>query len=67
MSEADVVVLVVDANVGPTDTEEAVVKVLRKAGVPVLLVANKVDDVRGELEAASLWSLGLGEPWPVSV
>ena len=66
MSEADVVVLVVDANVGPTDTEEAVVKVLRKAGVPVLLVANKVDDVRGELEAASLWSLGLGEPWPVS-
>jgi len=40
--------------------------VLRQAGKPVVLCANKVDDVRGEMEAASLWSLGLGEPWPVS-
>ena len=33
---------------------------------PVILVANKVDDVRQEPEAAGLWSLGLGQPWPVS-
>jgi GTP-binding protein len=62
----DVVMFVVDANVGPTSTDEAVVRLLRKAGKPVFLVANKVDDVRQEPEAASLWSLGLGQPWPVS-
>ncbi|MGY6497379.1 MAG: ribosome biogenesis GTPase Der, partial [Microcella sp.] len=33
---------------------------------PVILVANKIDDTRQEPEAAALWSLGLGEPWPTS-
>jgi len=63
---AEAVVLVVDALVGPTEADLAVIRVLRQAGKPVVLCANKVDDVRGEMEAASLWSLGLGEPWPVS-
>ena len=63
---ADVILFVVDARVGPTSTDERVVSLLRKAGVPVIVVANKVDDQRGEPEAAALWSLGLGEPWPVS-
>jgi GTP-binding protein len=63
---ADVVVLVVDATIGATDSEEAVVRVLRRAGKPVVLAANKVDDARGEADAAMLWSLGLGEPYPVS-
>ena len=44
---ADVVVLVVDAVVGATDSEEAVVRVLRRSGKPVVLAANKVDDSRG--------------------
>ena len=39
---------------------------LRATKKPVMLVANKVDDVRQEPQAAELWSLGLGEPWPVS-
>ena len=39
---------------------------LRSSGKPVLLVANKIDDSHLEPEAASLWSLGLGEPYPVS-
>jgi len=63
---ADAVILVVDATVGVTDTDEAVVKVLRRAGKPVLLAANKVDDQRSEAEAMSLWALGLGEPLAVS-
>jgi hypothetical protein len=63
---ADVVVLVVDARVGALDEDEAVVKVLRKSGKPVLLAANKVDDARAESDATALWNLGLGEPWPVS-
>ncbi|KUJ67294.1 ribosome-associated GTPase EngA [Streptomyces albus subsp. albus] len=63
---ADAVVFVVDAKVGATDTDEAVVKLLRRAGKPVVLCANKVDGPSGEADAAMLWSLGLGEPYPVS-
>ena len=63
---ADVIVFVVDARVGVTATDERVVALLRKAGVPVLVAANKVDDQRGEADATALWSLGLGQPWPVS-
>lgn len=66
VSAADAVLFVVDATVGATDSDEAVVKVLRRAGKPVVLVANKVDDERAESDAAMLWSLGLGEPHPVS-
>lgn len=63
---SDAILFVVDANVGPTSTDERVVKLLRASKKPVILVANKVDDARQEPEAASLWSLGLGEPYPVS-
>jgi len=63
---ADAVLFVVDATVGITDPDEAVVKVLRRSGKPVVLAANKVDDARTEAEAHGLWNLGLGEPHPVS-
>ena len=63
---ADAVLFVVDAMVGATSTDERVVKMLRASGKPVILVANKIDDVRQEPEAANLWSLGLGEPYPCS-
>jgi GTP-binding protein len=63
---ADAVLFVVDATVGATSTDEHVVRMLRGSKKPVILVANKVDDARQEPYAAALWSLGLGEPWPVS-
>jgi len=63
---ADAVLFVVDATVGITDADEAVVRILRRAGKPVVLAANKVDDQRAEAEAHGLWNLGLGEPYPVS-
>ncbi|HEY5319999.1 MAG TPA: GTPase, partial [Galbitalea sp.] len=63
---ADAVLFVVDATVGATSTDEHVVRMLRATKKPVILVANKVDDARQEPEAAVLWSLGLGQPWPVS-
>jgi GTPase len=63
---ADAVLFVVDAAVGITDTDETVVRILRRAGKPVVLAANKVDDARTEADAAALWNLGLGEPYPVS-
>ena len=63
---ADAVLFVVDAMVGATSTDEQVVRLLRQSNKPVLLVANKIDDAYQEPEAAALWSLGLGQPWPVS-
>jgi GTP-binding protein len=63
---ADAVLFVVDATVGATSTDEHVVRMLRATKKPVILVANKVDDARQESDASVLWSLGLGEPWPVS-
>jgi GTP-binding protein len=66
INDADATLFIVDAKVGATDTDEAVVQVLRKSGKPVMLVANKADDANTELEAQSLWSLGLGEPHCVS-
>jgi GTPase len=66
VSLADAVLFVVDATVGITDIDEAVVKILRRSGKPVVLAANKVDDQRTEAEAYGLWNLGLGEPMPVS-
>jgi len=66
VSLADAVLFVVDATVGITDSDEAVVRILRRSGKPVVLAANKVDDQRTEAEAWGLWNLGLGEPVPVS-
>ncbi|WP_054814678.1 ribosome biogenesis GTPase Der [Nocardia arizonensis] len=66
METADAILLVVDATVGATATDEAAVRKLRRSKIPVILVANKVDDQRIEADAASLWSLGLGEPRMIS-
>jgi GTP-binding protein len=66
MRESDVVMFVVDATVGALDEDDIIIRTLRKAQVPVVLVANKVDDARTETDAAALWNMGLGQPWPVS-
>jgi len=66
MRTADAIVLVVDAVVGATSADEAAAKRLQRSGKPVFLAANKVDNERVEAEAATLWSLGLGQPHPVS-
>ena len=66
MRTADAVILVVDSIVGATSGDEAAAKILRRSGKPVFLAANKVDSERQESDAAALWSLGLGEPHPIS-
>jgi GTP-binding protein len=66
MADADLVLLVVDATVGVTEEDAAVAARLRRGRVPVILVANKVDSAAAEPQVAGLWSLGLGEPLPVS-
>jgi GTP-binding protein len=55
VNAADAVLFVVDATVGITDADERVVAILRRAGKPVVLAANKVDGPRAEADAAALW------------
>jgi GTP-binding protein len=66
IADADAVALIVDARAGlrPGDTEVA--DILRRADVPVVVVANKVDDAQVEPSAAEFYALGLGDPMPVS-
>jgi GTPase len=66
VATADLVVFVVDGQTGATDTDLMVARTLRRSDRPVLLVVTKVDDERSEPDASELWSLGLGEPHPVS-
>lgn len=63
---SDAVVLVVDATVGITNTDEQLVRLLRRSKRPVILAANKVDSPMQESDAAVLWGLGLGEPYSIS-
>jgi GTP-binding protein len=63
---ADVVLFVVDGRTGATETDLVVARTLRRAKRPVVLAVTKVDDERLEPDTAELWSLGLGEPYPVS-
>jgi GTP-binding protein len=66
MAEADVVLLVVDVITGVTEDDSHVAEMLRRSSKPVLLVANKVDDVAHEGLVWEMVSLGLGDPFPVS-
>ena len=66
MERADLILLVVDAQAGITEEDGALARRLRRATVPVVLVANKVDTEREESDAAALHALGLGDPFPVS-
>ncbi len=66
ISESDLIILVVDGQVGVLDEDDALIKVLRKTKKKIILVANKVDSEREEADAHSLWNLGLGEPHFVS-
>jgi GTP-binding protein len=63
---ADLVLFVIDSRTGVTETDLVVGRTLRRAGRPVVVAVTKVDDERGESDATEAWSLGLGEPYPVS-
>lgn len=66
LQEADVVVLVVDVLTGVTDLDSQVALMLRQAGKPTVLVVNKVDDNVRRADAYEFYSLGLGDPYPIS-
>lgn len=66
IADADVILFVVDATVGVIEDDDLVVRKVRGAGAPVIVVANKVDDIAHEEGIWQMVSLGLGEPYPVS-
>jgi GTP-binding protein len=66
VEEADLVLMVVDAKAGVTPGDEELAEILRSSRRPVLVLANKLDDPRRDLEALEFHRLGLGDPIPVS-
>ena len=66
MDTADVIIFVVDTRVGATETDVMMARKLQRSKVPVLLVANKFDSPQQYADLSLFYSLGLGDPWPVS-
>jgi GTPase len=66
LAEADGAVFVVDGRAGPLSGDHEIADVLRRAKIPTLLVANKVDDPRHEADLVAFFELGLGAPLAVS-
>jgi GTPase len=66
LQQADLVVFVVDITTGVTATDMDIARILHKATIPVLLTVNKIDNDRRELDLGEFYSLGLGDPIPVS-
>jgi GTP-binding protein len=66
VAEADLVLFVTDARAGITPGDEEIASILRRAHKPILLVANKIDDPRRDVDALEFHKLGLGDPIPVS-
>ena len=66
MEEAAVIVFVVDARAGVRPGDAELARELRRAEVPVIVAANKIDSPKTLPDAVELYSLGLGEPVPVS-
>jgi GTP-binding protein len=66
LDECDLVLCVMDAQTGPTDVDLDIARMLQRSSVPVMLVVNKVDGPAQEGEAASFYSVGLGDPLSIS-
>jgi GTPase len=66
VEDADLVLFVVDAQIGITPGDEEVAQILRESHKPVLVLANKIDDPRQDSLALELHRLGLGDPIPIS-
>ncbi|MCL5774137.1 MAG: ribosome biogenesis GTPase Der [Firmicutes bacterium] len=64
--EADFIIFMVDAREGLNPLDQEAASLIRNSGKPCLLVANKVDNENRELNVAEFYSLGMGEPFPIS-
>lgn len=66
IEQADEILFVVDAMNGVTNLDDSVAEILRKSKKPVILVANKVDSNSWLYNVPEFYSLGLGDPYPIS-
>ena len=66
VEEADLILFVVDILNGVTDLDDEIALMLRQTNKPVILVANKADNFTQHNDAAEFYSLGLGDPYPIS-
>ena len=66
IAEADIILFVVDVQIGALDEDDALIDLLRRSGKETILVANKVDSDVDEADAHALWNLGLDQPYFVS-
>ena len=66
MDEADVILFLVDGRAGLTTSDEEVAKILRRTKKPVVLAVNKIDSPQLEANIYEFYSLGLGDPIPLS-
>lgn len=64
--EADLVLFLVDVNTGITDLDQDVAEIIRRANMPVILVANKTDNNEQQYDAVEFYNLGLGDPFCIS-
>ena len=66
INEANVILFIADVTAGLTPMDEEIGRILQRSGVPVLLGVNKVDNDKREQDLYEFYSLGLGEPFPLS-
>ncbi len=66
VQDADIVIMVVDATAGITAADEEVAQILQRTKKPVVVAANKVDDIYKSDEALEFFSLGVGDVFPIS-
>ncbi len=66
IAEADVLLLMVDGQTGPTAWDQAIAKILLRSGKPVVLAVNKVEKMSAQFGISEFYSLGLGEPMGIS-
>ncbi len=66
VAEADAILFLVDGKAGVHPLDQRLAEILRKSGTPVLLVVNKMDNLPRDQGHLDFWSLGMGDPLPVS-
>ncbi|MGH2078353.1 ribosome biogenesis GTPase Der [Aerococcus urinaeequi] len=66
MEEADVIIMMTNVREGVTKTDSQIASMLRKTDKPVVLAVNKVDNPEQRAEIYDFYSLGLGDPYPIS-
>lgn len=66
IEEADVIVFMVDGKAGLTEADKEIANILYKTKKPIVLAVNKIDNIKMQNEIFEFYSLGFGEPYPIS-